>query len=104
MSRPVCFPASRTAAAGGVASDAWYKPDLLATRLAALAASETEIRGIVSELGACPYRSGHLGAAAPVLPSPDELVYAARVLARALACVEHALGNVRTEAAAAICA
>lgn len=94
MSRAVFRSGAWTDRQRGAAIDAWMKPDLLATRLAALTASEGEMRQIVSELGVCPYRSGFLGASAPVLPSPDELVYAAKILGRVAACVEHALERV----------
>ncbi len=90
---------------GAIASSgAWHQPDLLATRLAAFVASEAEMRAILGELGACPYRGGFLGAGAPVLPSPDELSYVAKILGRVSACVEHALEGVRPDEAVGVCA
>ena len=104
MSRAVFCSGSRGDRPSGGAFDAWVRPDLLATRLAALAASEAEMREMVGELGVCPYRGGYLGASAPVLPSPDELVYVAKVLGRGAACVEHALGVVAAGETEAVCA
>ena len=104
MSRAVLRSGSWTDRHVGAASDAWVRPDLLATRLAALAASEVEMRDLVGELGLCPYRSGYLGPSAPVLPSPDELVYVAKVLGRVAACVEHALGVVAAGQPDVVCA
>lgn len=104
MSRAVFLSGSRPDRPGGSTTDAWVRPDLLATRLAALAASEIEMREMVGELGLCPYRSGFLGPSAPVLPSPDELVYVAKILGRVAACVEHALDRVAAGETEAVCA
>ena len=104
MSRPVRPSVSPAEFGGSTSSGAWHKPDLLATRLAAFVASEAEMRAIMGELGACPYRGGYLGAGAPVLPSPDELSYVAKILGRVSACVEHALESVRPDEAVVVCA
>lgn len=87
---------------GSTSSGAWSRPDLLATRLTALAAAEAAMRAILGELGTCPYRGGYHGVAAPVFPSPDELSYVAKILGRVAACVEHALERVQPEEAACI--
>ena len=75
----------------------WNDPDILQRRLRALGASQTELRALMGELATCPYRSGLLGAGAPVLPSPDELRYAANVIDRLATCVRHALVLCRSD-------
>ncbi len=69
----------------------WSDADLLQRRLRALGAGQAELRAIMGELAACPYRSGLLGAGAPVLPSPDELQYVSNVVDRLSTCIRHAL-------------
>lgn len=81
-------------------SGSWAEAETLQTRLRALGATQAELRTILGELAACPYRTGLLGAGAPMLPSPDELQYVANVLVRISTCVRHALVVVRHEAMA----
>ena len=81
-------------------SGSWADADTLQTRLRALVAAQTEFRAMLGELGACPYRTGLLGAGAPVLPSPDELKYVANVLDRVSTCLRHALVVARHDAMA----
>jgi hypothetical protein len=69
----------------------WHDADLLQHRLQALLAAQAELRAVMGELAANPYRTGILGAGAPVLPSPDELGYLANILDRTATCVRHAL-------------
>ena len=79
-------------------SDSWADAETLQIRLRALAAAHGELRAIMGELAACPYRTGLLGAGAPVLPSPDELKYVANVLDRVSTCVRHAIVVARHDA------
>ena len=81
-------------------SGSWADAETLQTRLRALGAAQGELRAILGELAACPYRTGLLGVGAPVLPSPDELQYVTNVLDRASTCVRHALVAARHEAMA----
>ncbi len=74
-----------------VACDPWVDAEMLQRRLRSFAAGQAEIRALLSELAACPYRSGLLGAGAPVLPSPDELQYVSNILDRVSTCVRHAI-------------
>ena len=78
-------------------ADAWTDFDRLGGRLRTLAAAQAELRSMLAELAVCPYRSGLHGAAAPVLPSPDELRYVANILDRASGCVRHALVTARRD-------
>ena len=104
MSRNVRQTVFRDEFGDSAASGAWSKPDVLATRLAAFVAGEAEMRAILGELGVCPYRGGYLGAGAPVLPSPDELSYVAKILGRVAACLEHALDGVQPDETVGVCA
>lgn len=81
-------------------SGSWADAETLQTRLRALGAAQAELRAIMGELAACPYRTGLLGAGAPVLPSPDELKYVANVMDRVSTCVRHAAAMARLDAMA----
>ncbi len=74
-----------------VSCEPWIDAEMLQRRLRALSAGQAEIRAVLGELAACPYRSGLLGAGAPVLPSPDELQYVSNILDRLSTCVRHAI-------------
>ena len=74
------------------ADSLWWNKALMENARNALAESRATVATVMSELPFCPYRSGMHGRNAPVLPSPDELKYAAGILQRITLCFEHAMG------------
>lgn len=92
MSMPEMYLAHKPDPSLTEASSLWWSKALLENIRNALAESRAAVTTVISELAFCPNRSGRHGRNAAVLPSPDELKYAAGIVQRITLCSEHGMG------------